>query len=170
MQSVVPEIHLSGADLDVPLDQGDRGGGREPVRRGGLAQFWRRLCADAARLAPKPRSAQGLGHRQVWRAVLSHVGVLSPELRRRVRGTQLSELADRPRQARHPGGIPPAAADGSLSHPRLRRNWPAATRYPCDMANGSEIVCLKLSAYRSRPEVNWPTVGTAQMIQNGHRP
>src|SRR3981189_3163261 len=115
MQSVVPEVHLLGADLDVPLNQGDRRSGGEPLRRGGLAQFWRRLCTDAARLAREPRSAQESDRHRTRRAALSDVGFLSPELRRGVRGAQLSELADRSCQARHSGGIPPSAAGGSLA-------------------------------------------------------
>src|SRR6266436_5278376 len=77
--------------------------------------FWRRLCANAARLVREPRSAPGSDRHRTRRAALSDVGFLSPELRRGVRGAQLPELADRPCQARHSGGIPPTAAGGYLA-------------------------------------------------------
>ena len=52
--------------------------------------FGARLCADAARLAREPRSAPGSDRHRIRRAALSDVGFLSPELRRGVRGAQLS--------------------------------------------------------------------------------
>jgi len=67
--------------------------------------FGGRLCTDAARLAREPRSAPGSDRHRIRRAALSDVGFLSPELRRVVRGAQLSELADRPCKRGIPAGF-----------------------------------------------------------------
>ena len=118
-----------GADLDVPLDQGDRGGGREGRF---VVEDWHNFGAD---YAPTLRAwHDNLAARKDWVVaqygerfyrmwvfyLLSCAGAFAAR--------SLSDVADPARQARHPGRIPPNAADGSLSRPGFA-GWPAASTH-----------------------------------------
>jgi len=113
--------HLLGADLDVPLDQGDAAA----VENRSSWRNWHNFGADycaTLRAWYANLAAHRIGSSHEYGERLYRMGFSISECAGDVRGAQAIELADRPCQARHSGGD---SANCGGCYLAARRNRPA---------------------------------------------